>query len=454
MAIVYDLPPGTAPNPYMTAQEFQKELERKRTLLPGGHNPAPGQGIAPSLQVGYDVNPDGSPVSGLNSANQMQALTQAQNPVPEQAPAQGQSVADQVAAILGQQGGSAADQLRASALAAAEAQRIATQQQVDQLEYRKTLAQKARADANREADMTFSRAINPTGKLNQNIRSAGLAGSGWQETSRVGLTNEYQNAMNANTGNYNQAVNELNLTIAQARQSGDAATLQLLSNYASQLAQQLYQEARAAVADQQWEKSYQLQLAAFELEKSVKQAAMSGGSGSSGGYSSGGGGGGSSGSGKKSAGGIGQLFDENGNLVSAMTPDELQLYYLNHPIYDPDTGEEIDYERFYPTLDSFRVDSSWGSDPASGVMFEIDNSIGRNTTPQEAAQIAASYVYSNSEYLTDAEMDDILRRYGLDQDTAAAILTGTGTASASVNRHDPSISDNDMAYWKLFGGGK
>ena len=43
-----------------------------------------------------------------------------------------------------------------------------------------------RVKANREADMTFSRAINPTGKLNQNIRSAGLAGSGWRETSRVG----------------------------------------------------------------------------------------------------------------------------------------------------------------------------------------------------------------------------------------------------------------------------
>jgi len=124
--------------------------------------------------------------------------------------------------------------------------------------------------ANRQADMTFSRAINSTGKINQNIRSAGLAGSGWQETSQVGLTNAYQNALNTNSSDYNTAVKELNLAISQAKQSGDIATMQAIQTYAIQLAQQLYQEARDAVADRQWELSYALQKAAFDLEHAAK----------------------------------------------------------------------------------------------------------------------------------------------------------------------------------------
>ena len=118
--------------------------------------------------------------------------------------------------------------------------------------------------------MTFSRAINSTGKINQNIRSAGLAGSGWQETSQVGLTNAYQSALNTNSSDYNTAVKELNLAISQAKMSGDIATMQAIQTYATQLAQQPYQESRDAAADRQWELSYALQKAAFDLEHAAQ----------------------------------------------------------------------------------------------------------------------------------------------------------------------------------------
>ena len=60
------------------------------------------------------------------------------------------------------------------------------------------------------------------------------------------------------------------MAISQAKQSGDIATMQAIQTYAIQLAQQLYQEARDAVADRQWELSYALQKAAFDLEHAAR----------------------------------------------------------------------------------------------------------------------------------------------------------------------------------------
>ena len=87
-------------------------------------------------------------------------------------------------------------------MAAVKAQQMTTQQAIDKINFQKYQNDQARVKADREADLTFSRAINPTGKINQNIRSSGLAGSGLQETSQVGLTNTYQNALNKNSSDY------------------------------------------------------------------------------------------------------------------------------------------------------------------------------------------------------------------------------------------------------------
>ncbi|HNX13849.1 MAG TPA: hypothetical protein PK854_12295 [Oscillospiraceae bacterium] len=129
---------------------------------------------------------------------------------------------------------------------AAEAQRLKTQQAIDRLNRQKEQAGKARTDANREAGLTFLRGYNPTGKLSQNIRSAGLAGSGWQETGQAGLTNEYQNALNANSSGYDTAVRELGIAISEAQQNGDIAALALLQKYAQQLAKQLDEQSSGA----------------------------------------------------------------------------------------------------------------------------------------------------------------------------------------------------------------
>ena len=81
--------------------------------------------------------------------------------------------------------------------------------------------------------------------------------------------------MNTNSSDYNTAVKELNIAISQAKTSGDIATMQAIQTYAIQLAQQLYQEARDAVADRQWELSYALQKAAFDLEHAAQTGSNS-----------------------------------------------------------------------------------------------------------------------------------------------------------------------------------
>ena len=67
----------------------------------------------------------------------------------------------------------------------------------------------------------------------------------------------------------------MNIAISQAKTSGDIATMQAIQTYAIQLAQQLYQEARDAVADRQWELSYALQKAAFDLEHAAQTGSYS-----------------------------------------------------------------------------------------------------------------------------------------------------------------------------------
>ena len=347
------------------------------------------------------------------------------------------SDADPVAAMMGQGGGSVADQYRAAAAAAAEAQRLKTQQAVDRLNYQREQAAQARTDANRESDLTFQRAINPTGKLNQNMRSAGLGGSGWQETSQAGLTNAWQGALNKNTSDYNTAAKEIGIAISEAQQNGDIAMMEQLQNYATQLAQQYYQQSRDAVADQQWQKSYELQVAAFQLEQAAANKTTSSGGTS---YVSGGSSGGSGTKTTKAAATLDGLFDDEGRPLTSLTPDELNWYFLNHPITD-ENGNPVDYETYgdYANSDAFKVDSSWNDDIPAGVKFEIDASIGNRggvgngylgnaLNDSEKQQVVASYVaanmqnYGSNQATQEAVAAKLLAEYGMTLDQMYQIM--------------------------------
>ena len=274
----YDLPFGQTDNPYEIAEDEEIKKKWKNrvntaagVLYTGTSNPiVDTDGDTKESDIEQDETITGE--TGTDTGETLAADDTAPETGEEEDPEAGYW--KQIEELF--KSGSVSEQYKAAIMAAIKAQELTTQQAVKQLEYEKEKADKARVKANREADLTFSRAINSTGKINQNIRSAGLAGSGWQETSQVGLTNAYQNALNTNSSDYNTAVKELNLAISQAKMSGDIATMQAIQTYAIQLAQQLYQEARDAVADRQWELSYALQKAAFDLEHAAQTGNNSG----------------------------------------------------------------------------------------------------------------------------------------------------------------------------------
>lgn len=479
MAVInnYAIPRGPGDASYMTADDLNRELYLKKIArtkpayaMSGGSSstefpmpatpgvaPAPlpsapdGPGVINPTPYNIQPAPEPPPINGPGGINPIYQLpttpTLPSNPTAPTVPPR-QSVSERVSAILGNANGNAAEGIRGAAEAAAEAQRIQTQQAIDNLKYQQEQMGVARTKANRESDLVYSRAMNPTGKIGQNIRTSGLAGSGWQETSRVGLTNEYQTGLNQNTSDYNQAIKETNIAISQAQQNGDIATLQLLQNYSLQLAQQLYQQARDAVADGQWEKSFALQKAAFDMEQASKTPS---GGGTSYSYSGGGGSSGSNAADDEFT--MAGLFTEDGTPLTGMAPDDVRLYALNRTILD-EAGNPVDYERYTSTTDSFKIPSNWENDPPAGVAFEIERNMTRNTTPEEAAHIVASTIYSNADYLSDNDIDTILAKYGMTQEDVIAILSGSGTMKAASQGIDTSISDNNMAYWKMFGGAK
>ena len=219
--------------------------------------------------------------------------------------------------------------------------------------------------------MTLSRAINSTGKINQNIRSSGLAGSGWQETSQVGLFNGYQNALNTNSSDYNTAVKELNIAISQAKTSGDIATMQAIQTYAIQLAQQLYQEARDAVADAQWERSFALQKAAFDLEHAAQTGSNS------------------------------NYYGSNSYSYPANTKTVID-----------DSARADKYSYYQSIAGSYYIDPTYVSDVPATVDFEIQNAIFNGEDPKEAAKI---YIMVNAEGL-GSYVDYFMDKYGLTEE--------------------------------------
>ena len=72
--------------------------------------------------------------------------------------------------------GSVSEQYKAAMMAAIKAQELTTKQAVEQIEYQKEQADKARVKANREAGLTFSNAINSTGKDQSKYPVCGACG--------------------------------------------------------------------------------------------------------------------------------------------------------------------------------------------------------------------------------------------------------------------------------------
>lgn len=187
MAVInpnYDMPWGQKDNAYLIAEDIENQKKRKNrvnaaagVLYTGTSNPiVDTDGDTKESDIDQEETITGE--TGTDTGETLAADDTAPGADEE---ADWDKIYEELL-----KSGSITDKYKAAIEAAIKAQQLTTEQAVKQLEYEKEKADKARVKANREADMTFSRAINSTGKINQNIRSAGLAGSGWQETSQGG----------------------------------------------------------------------------------------------------------------------------------------------------------------------------------------------------------------------------------------------------------------------------
>ena len=117
------------------------------------------------------------------------------------------------------------------------------------------------------------------GTQNESLASQGLQNSGYAESSRVNLYNNYQSNVTSIMNNLNQEKAKLDLQMNQAYLDGD---IQKAQNAVSILQQQMelamntyelrYTLYRDQVADEQWEKNYQLQLAQLANDSALSAA--------------------------------------------------------------------------------------------------------------------------------------------------------------------------------------
>lgn len=145
-----------------------------------------------------------------------------------------------------------------------------TQKNVDELNYQKNKIDKETQKTTSGLYTNYQKMDNNYGIQAEQRAQMGLANSGYSETARVNLYNNYQKNVTDTVNNANQLKADFDFQIAQARQTGDITLaqnqlalyqqqMQLLTqeydmrNRANQFA---YQQQRDTVADNQWQQQF------------------------------------------------------------------------------------------------------------------------------------------------------------------------------------------------------
>ena len=145
-----------------------------------------------------------------------------------------------------------------------------TQKNVDELNYQKNKIDKETQKTTSGLYTNYQKMANNYGIQAEQRAQMGLANSGYSETARVNLYNNYQKNVTDTVNNANQLKADFDFQIAQARQTGDITLaqnqsalyqqqMQLLTqeydmrNRANQFA---YQQQRDTVADNQWRQQF------------------------------------------------------------------------------------------------------------------------------------------------------------------------------------------------------
>ena len=145
-----------------------------------------------------------------------------------------------------------------------------TQKNIDELNYQKNKIDNQTNKTTSGLYTNYQKMANNYGIQAEQRAQMGLANSGYSETARVNLYNNYQRNVTETVNNANQLKADFDFQIAQARQTGDITLaqnqlalyqqkMQLLTqeydmrNRANQFA---YQQQRDTVADNQWQQSF------------------------------------------------------------------------------------------------------------------------------------------------------------------------------------------------------
>lgn len=148
-----------------------------------------------------------------------------------------------------------------------------TQQAIDKLEYDKSKIDKDTQKQTRGLYTNYQKMANNYGVNAERQAQMGLANSGYAETSKVNLYNNYQRNVTDTLNNAQQLKADFDFQINQARQTGNITLAQnqlalyqqrmeLLSkeyDMRQQANQFAYQQQRDTVADNQWQQSFDYQ---------------------------------------------------------------------------------------------------------------------------------------------------------------------------------------------------
>lgn len=163
-----------------------------------------------------------------------------------------------------------------------------TDMQVAEFEKNKEEIEKEANKTTKGLYTEYQKQANPYGAQAEQLASQGLANSGYSESSKVALYNNYQKNVTETLNNATKLKADVDFQIAQAKKEGNILAAQnalalyqqqaqmLMQNYElkENRKQFLYQQERDKVADNQWQKTFDEQLKQNELEEMWRQKNM------------------------------------------------------------------------------------------------------------------------------------------------------------------------------------
>lgn len=153
-----------------------------------------------------------------------------------------------------------------------------TQMQIDQLNRDKEKLDQETQKTTSGLYTDYQKQVNQYGAGMEQLQEQGLANSGYAETTRTALYNNYQKSVTDTLNKSNQLKADYDFQMQQARQNGNIQQAQSALELYSQKLQLLtqnyqyrYQIQRDEISDSQWQKQFDYQVKQNELENEWRQ---------------------------------------------------------------------------------------------------------------------------------------------------------------------------------------